>query len=659
MLKRDVQVGKSYRAKVSGKYTTVRLDGIETRDSGYPPRTHTFYEVTNLTTKRKMTFRSAARFLNEVGMEPPIAPNKLQENAEAAAVAVKAAPAENGTYGDKQEKLADRIRQMKDPGLDTSPHLIVEALAGTGKTTTLVEGLSILKNDWTCRRCGGTGVSSNGMFCPSCSKGQRPKLVPSPQQALVWDEMQKSQGKVHTVGFCAFNKSIATELQQRVPEGCEASTIHSMGNRAVKRAFPNLTNDCVEQYRTSNILADLLGKDIRELRRFKPNLVSGVEDLVSKCKQNLVGYSERYACVRLDGPDLDWESTLQQLADHYTIELNGDREAVFDLVPKVLERCLDVNRDGKIDYDDMIWLPVALDLNVFRYDLLLVDEAQDLNRCQQALALKAGRRLILCGDKNQAIYGFAGADSESIPRMTQILSDSDRGCVVLPLTVTRRCGKAIVAKAQEIVPEFEAHESNPAGLVSLAKYEGDKDTYHGQVTDGDMVICRVNAPLVSQCFRFLKAGRKANIQGRDIGTGLIKTIKKMKANSINELIEKLDAWYHAESMKENAKKNPSDAKLMGLKDRHDCLLTFCEDVLTIEDVIKKIQSIFTDQEGDGIRLSSGHKAKGLESHRVFILMPKGAECPHPMARLPHQKQQERNLLYVMYTRAIEELYIVR
>lgn len=40
---------------------------------------------------------------------------------------------------------------------------------------------------------------------------------------------------------------------------------------------------------------------------------------------------------------------------------------------------------------------------------------------------------------------------------------SKRGCAILPLTVTRRCGKAIVKEANKIVPDFKAHESNPEG----------------------------------------------------------------------------------------------------------------------------------------------------------------------------------------------------
>ena len=77
---------------------------------------------------------------------------------------------------------------------------------------------------------------------------------------------------------------------------------------------------------------------------------------------------------------MDRDEKLDKLCSHYEIDLNGNRSRVYDLVPQVLDLCKDVDHDGRIDFDDMIWLPVVRNLPVFRYDLLLVDECQDLNR---------------------------------------------------------------------------------------------------------------------------------------------------------------------------------------------------------------------------------------------------------------------------------------
>lgn len=687
MKKAEIKVGGHYTAKVSGKLTTVRVDKIDA--TAMDP-----YRVTNLATGRKVAFRSAMKFRSEA--KPPFtAAEKAQMRAEAGvpvtppadqtetdsgadamiaqlspagqkqveefvaatkedeqrpdptALAASAAPATQTVQNEQPVKsviptataaastpvkpaspLAAKLAKVEDD----SPHVIVVACAGTGKTTTLVEGLKELK-----------GIGS--------------KSTPSPQQRAVWDAICLSKGKASSVCFVAFNKSIATELQGRVPAGCDAMTMHSMGYKAVQKA---LGRQEPNGYVVQDVIADLLDAvDVRQLRRDKPTVLKATEDLVSLCKMNLSG---------TDAEELD------RLCAHYEVDLDGQRAEIYRLVPQVLEACK--SPKGRISFDDMIWLPVVLNLPVTRYDLLLVDEAQDLNRCQQALAKRAGKRLILCGDPKQAIYGFAGADAESMKRMEKELSGGAEfakvgaghlvspKCIVLPLTVTRRCGKAIVEEARKLVPDFEAHEGNGEGRISRADFPckdnpQPKNDYSRLVQDGDFILCRVNAPLVSQCFRFLRSGRKATIQGRDIGQGIISLIRKLKADSVVELVGKLTDWSAKEIGKEQAKRNPNEAKIIALQDKCDCLLCFCEGQDTVDGVIRKVEAVFTDDKASpGIKLSSIHKAKGLESRRVFFLMPKGAECPHPLAKSEWQYQQELNLRYVGITRAIEELCFV-
>lgn len=686
MLKSQIKVGGLYTAKVNGQLTTVRVDSV---GSGFDSTT--YYNVTNMRTGRTTTFRSAQKFRGPAAINDPArkvggeqCSDPLPDSSTAATTptvpaasgpesSTPPAPAAASDCLGYDPSLVSGICRCKNCAAkprdqrtgfkpatpsafvqratqptttDNSPHLIIEARAGTGKTTTLVEALRRLKGHPT------------------------PGFVPSSQQQQVFDAIELSRGKASTICFVAFNKSIADELKSRVPAGCEASTMHSMGFKAVGRAI-RLNGKAVNADRTEYLIEELTGKDIWELRREDGTLVNAIKKLVSLCKMNLV--------------DAGDEEALSTLTAHYEVELNGTRDRVFELVPRVLERARDVRRDGFIDYDDMIWLPVVLDLPMTRYDMLLIDEAQDLNRCQQALAKKAGRRLILCGDPKQAIYGFAGADSESMNRMAKELRGQDipsndgmldrracelaiRGCITLPLTVTRRCGKAIVAEAQKIVPDFEAHESNGEGLIGRGTYPTDRTGkerpgphYTERVQDGDMVLCRVNAPLVSQCFRFLKAGRRANIQGRDIGQGLVSLIKRLSKGSqdVVQLVAKISDWTVAETKKENAKRFPSEARLIAINDRADCLTCFIEGAATVNQVVAKIEGVFTDRkDAPGILLSSIHRGKGLEANRVFLLEPEGASVPHPMAKSRWQIEQEWNLRYVAVTRAKTELVYV-
>lgn len=513
---------------------------------------------------------------------------------------------------------------------DGAPHVELKALAGTGKTTSCIEGLKAVR-------------------------GMATSIQPSPQQEAFWKQL--GLGRSDSVRLSAFNTTITDEMKAKVvaarldKTGVEARGVHSLGLQAVTKMFGRQE---ANNYTVLDIAADLLGGNYRDLCK-QPGMMGvlkATDDLVSLCKQNLAE---------------PIPENLDRLARHYDVEMENSSQ-VYDLVPRVLERCKAPK--GRIAFDDMVWLPLVLGLPVPKVDVQIIDEAQDLNRMQQELVYRGGHRVVFVGDPHQAIYGFAGADSESMPRMVKTLSATPRGLVELPLTVTRRCGKAIVKEAQRFVKEYEAHESNPAGIIEEANYpirgEGESrkelpwnETYCKNVGPGDMILCRVNAPLVSQVFRFLKKGMKANILGRKIGDGLVSLVEKSKTTTSAQLIGWLSDWLDKELALENARKFVSENRLIALQDKHDCVASFAEDCQYTSEVCQKIKSIFTDdKDRPGIRLASMHKSKGLEARNVFILMPKGASCPHPMAKKAWQIEQENNLLYVAITRAIEKLTYV-
>lgn len=557
--------------------------------------------------------------------------------ADAAAEPVAHREKQNMPWLAPSPQLSELKQTLAKRSSDVAPHVEVRALAGTGKTTTVIEGMKKVK-------------------------GLAPSITPSEQQAEVWKQM--CLGKHDSVRLCAFNTTITDEMKSRLAKsgldklGCEARGIHSLGFGAVTKAFGRLEPT---KFAMLDIISDLLGADYRQLKK-DPGMVSvlnATDELVSLCKQNLLDPTPE---------------NLDRLASHYDVEINGGRNQVYDLVPEVLQRAK--LPQGKLAFDDMVWLPVVLNLPIYRTDVAIVDECQDLSRMQQELIYKAGHRVIMVGDANQALYGFAGADVQSMARMSQFLASSSSGLVVLPLTVTRRCGKAIVEEARKIVPEFEAHESNHPGVVRNALYPlkpksgnywtqggaGERkweETYCAEVRGGDMVLCRVNAPLVSNCFRFLKRNIKANILGRNIGQGLISMIDKSRAQTIDQLVGWIDDWQAKELSKESAKRFPSEQRIIAVQDKHDCLLCFTEGCNQVSEVTQKINTIFTDDKDcPGVRLSSIHKAKGLEAKRVYLLEPDGATVPHPMAKTAWQVQQEWNCRYVAITRAREELVYV-
>lgn len=552
------------------------------------------------------------------------------------------APATNAVAS----KVSATVKARLEAGTGTEPHLVVEARAGSGKTFTLIIGLAAMVG---------------GKVWETCCKTLGFMPEPSPQQAAVWDAL-RAANKPATVTYLAFNKSIVEAFSAQYGWLVEAlrsagmyldfATVHSRGFAAVKKAFRGVR---VNKFKTLNLLGEVLEVDLRQYTKTRSGMivVKAVEDLVSKCKLNLIGTVGNDGAMEFDPAAAWWEEALDALCLHYDVECGFQRKKVFELVPQILERSKSADI-SEVDFDDMVWLPAVLNLPVDRSNLLLGDEAQDWNRAQQAIIRKAGDRLVVCGDPKQAIYGFAGADTESIPRLKrELMMETERGCLVLPLTVTRRCGKAIVAEAKRIVPDFDAHESNGEGEIATVEYKDAKSA----MADGDMVLCRVNAPLVSTCFRLLKEGRKAFIKGRNIGEGIIRLIESLKPADVSDLIVKLDEWHGKEAGKLMKRKNPNEDALIALADKRDCVMAFCENAVSLEDVRSKVEEIFSDANKAGVLLSSVHKAKGLEADTVWLLKPE--LMPHPMAKSDWARDQESNIRYVAITRAIKRLVYVR
>ena len=298
----------------------------------------------------------------------------------------------------------------------------------------------------------------------------------------------------------------------------------------------------------------------------------------------------------------------------------------------------------------MVFFPGALNLPSHRYDFLAIDELQDTNAAQVDLVMRSVNpqgRILGVGDSKQAIYAFRGANAEAMQEFTSLIN-----AVTLPLSISYRCPKAVVAFVNQEFPDlkFEASDSAIEGKVEFIKEEQAEKMF----APGDMILCRTNAPMIAHCFALIRMGYKAIIKGRDIGKGIIALIKKMKVYDVKELINKLIQYQEEEGQR--LATAGKFGLLQQLDDKVQTAIALCEGCNTVDDVEKKTEQIFSDDNA-AITFSSVHKAKGLESKRVFILHPE--LMPHPMAKLDWMKQSEKNVQYVAYTRALEELYIVQ
>jgi DNA helicase-2/ATP-dependent DNA helicase PcrA len=491
----------------------------------------------------------------------------------------KTLPLPDGIVGSpEQDDIWDALANSRD-------HIVVKALAGTGKSFTCRVGMNVLPAD--CR-----------------------------------------------ILYLAFNKEIVREFEKGAPKNAQVKTLNAIGFRVVKNAFPNVQ---IDDSKVRNILTELLPADMPfdEHRA----LVAVVEKLVALAQ----GYL-------LDGNDID---ALLEVANRHEIEMESVGERALALVPQVLQ--ISKERTGVISYNDQLWLPVVLNLACPKFDVIFVDEAQDLNRVQHLLVLRLlapGGRVVLVGDDNQAIYGFRGSDVDSIRNFCRLLEKTKKPVRQLPLTVTRRCPKKVVAQAQTYVPSLQALPNAKDGEV-IPVCERAAENLYGL---GDLVVCRCNAPLLSVAFRLIQKGVRAVVRGRDIGQGLISLVQKLRASDINDLLLKLDEWVGKECAKV-AGTTREESATQTILDRAECIRVLAEDADSVTDLCARITNLFEGDSSDPSRcvvLSSIHRAKGLEAERVFWLNP-GIEIKSSQE---WQLRQEMHLKYVAVTRAKGTLYLV-
>lgn len=502
------------------------------------------------------------------------------------------------------------------------------------------------------------------------------KFIPSSQQKAFFDWVEKGKGncfleaaagcgKTTTlieslsgmkgfIALIAFNKKIADELGSRVADrnikGANAGTFHSFGLRAWKahldkKFFPR---DFVNSYKVNDIISNTMEEDDVNLYG------STVRKLVSLAKQYAFGVN-----FALDDIN-EW----MNLVDHFDIESDLDKDAKIEVAIKfaisVLKKSIDLASEV-IDFDDMIYMPVYKRIKLkFQFDWVLVDEAQDISPFRMIFArmlMKPKSRAVFVGDRKQAIYAFAGADAQAVENIIREFK-----CTLLPLSVTYRCPKSVVAQARNYVDHIEAHETAPDGEVTAINRE-DFEKVYDTLTAHDAILCRKTAPLIGLAYTLIRKGIACKVEGKDIGNGLNQLVKKWKVKSVEKYLERLENWENAQVSKLSAKKHKEMA-IEALQDRVATVRALCEGCMTIDEVSAKISRMFGDTDDEvkynkapRLTLSTCHRSKGLEFPNVYIL-GFNEYMPSPMAKQDWERQSETNLIYVAVTRAKNKLTLV-
>lgn len=460
-------------------------------------------------------------------------------------------------------------------------HLIVRARAGTGKTTTIIEGVNR-----------------------------------APESNIL---------------VCAFNKHIAQTLNNRLTNPrAEAKTLHSLGYQAIRSEWSGMKvaeGSSRADYLTNRACEQTTPKPIKRLVSLLHTKAREICPLTATPKQ-LLHLAYQFDCV----PEEGWSDyPTEYVADKAYVAMN---QAAIEAPPKHIG----------IDFADMVFLPLIFKLLAKDdYDLVVVDEAQDLTLAQLTIAQQVcSGRICIVGDDKQAIFGWRGADSDSLDRLKQELQATE-----LPLTTTYRCAQSIVRRAQVLVPDIVADPSSPEGQVDAADYADLLE----QARPGDFILSRLNAPLVRITLQLLRRQKRAHMRGRDIGRDIQTVLKRVGGSTLEDMQVKLDVWERKTVTKLIAYGEQNQALVDRCRDQAEMLRAIAEVSDNLSDLQNRIDWLFSDEEeASQILCSSIHKAKGLEAERVWVLQES------LYRRGP--SQEEDNCSYVATTRAKQHLTMV-
>jgi len=429
----------------------------------------------------------------------------------------------------------------------------------------------------------------------------------------------------------AFNKSVASELTLKVPLGTEARTFHRLGLNTVREHWGKTYNlsgrDCIDQNDDGAMM--LAASAV------------GASDSSLKLRENIV-WAVKMAKTMLAHTPQEIEAVCKAFGISASgIDAKDFCLHVHNMLNVMKREPLTVNGNKVISFDDMLWLPHVHGWIPKQYDRVFVDEAQDLSASRVNLvmkALKPGGRLCAVGDRHQCIYGFAGADSKVIDKFI-----GDMNAEELPLSVSYRCPRKVVELAADINPDIQAADNAIEGEI---RHLAPEHLAQSLRAGSSAVLSRNNFQLVSTAFNLIQGGVRATIIGKDIGNRFNWRIGNWNASTVGGLQREISDW--REEM--CAAQNKNSKNLGRINDEASSIMRFTEGANTVQQVQTRIKDFFSEKGDDHVKLSTCHKAKGLEWDHVYMLED---------TFKPGKNQEEDNICYVSLTRCRKSLTFVR
>ena len=438
--------------------------------------------------------------------------------------------------------------------------------------------------------------------------------------------------------YLAYNKSLQLSLENKLKEyklsNINVSTIHALAYNKIAAYQYNLTHD-LKIKTIENSLCDFESK-VNQKQSYYPTAeyITLIKDLVNfYCNSSLIALDEKL--IETYKKQSDFSTKILKL-------LNKN-------IPKTLSHLkyiLSLMKNKKIDathdfYLKMFFLNKRLSTNL-GYDLILVDEAQDISDVMIAIVEAQNSNRIYVGDSFQQIYSFRYAinalNKVDLPmyELTKSFRFSDE------------YAKTLQSNMNSIYKENNSKTINIDGVDKITKIGENHIDLKKQFT----IISRSTFGLIQEIIHYIHDDKKLYFEGGYNSYSFMNQtvysifyLKEKKNDKITvDEIKEFESIYELE---EFAKDTKNQDYLNILK----FINTYGNNIFEIN---KKIKDKLVSNKNDAdIIFTTTHKSKGLEYNQVIMAddFISKKDIDDTKNNLSHLRViEELNIYYVAATR---------
>lgn len=285
------------------------------------------------------------------------------------------------------------------------------------------------------------------------------------------------------------------------------------------------------------------------------------------------------------------------------------------------------------------------------FDVILVDEGQDLSPIMLDALKHCQKRIVIVGDTHQQIYSFRYA----IDAMKRFPADDERD-----LTMSFRFGKNIANLASVFIREAKGEKNfrikgNPVKSSRVSFYSGLPRPKKGERC---AILSRTNLALFEKALGLRSRGIPFSLEGNISAIlGRILDVYYLSEGEQNKIRDPFIQSFKSLDSLEVYSRDLDDFQLAGLAKvvrEYARLLPGA-----VYNMMRESKSTVENQKGPGIILSTVHGAKGQEYERVYIDPDLAASFTKNAGLSVNEFGDDANIAYVAFTRAIQELYLPR